>query len=80
MHRMVDNGRGLEATVTVEDPDTYYQPWTGLRRYRRVQHEYRAHGHRLRKINTLRVTWAQIPPSDQKNAPRRDGWGTVVRV
>ena len=43
MHRMVDNGRGLEATVTLEDPDTYYQPWTGLRRYRRVQQEYIEH-------------------------------------
>ena len=43
MHRMVDNGRGVEATVTVEDPDTYYQPWTGLRRYRRVQQEYIEH-------------------------------------
>jgi hypothetical protein len=37
--RMV-NDRQLEATVTVEDPDTYYEPWSGLRRYRRVAQQY----------------------------------------
>jgi hypothetical protein len=37
--RMV-NDRQLEATVTVEDPDTYYEPWSGLRRYRRVAQPY----------------------------------------
>jgi len=35
--RMVDNGNTLEVLVTVDDSDTYYQPWQGLRRYRRAQ-------------------------------------------
>jgi hypothetical protein len=26
---------GLEVTVTVDDPETYYQPWKGVLRYRR---------------------------------------------
>src|SRR5438445_7050164 len=35
--RIVDGGRAMEATFTVEDPDTYYEPWSGMRRYRRVE-------------------------------------------
>jgi hypothetical protein len=35
--RMVDNGNTLEVLVTVDDSDTYNQPWQGLRRYRRAQ-------------------------------------------
>ena len=34
---MVDNGNTLEVLVTVDDSDTYNQPWQGLRRYRRGQ-------------------------------------------
>jgi hypothetical protein len=35
--RIVDGGRAMEATFTVEDPDAFYQPWFGMRHYRRVQ-------------------------------------------
>jgi hypothetical protein len=38
--RMVNDRQALEAIVTVEDPDTYYQPWSGMRRYRRVAQQY----------------------------------------
>jgi hypothetical protein len=34
---MTDGGKGLEVTFMVDDPDTFYQPWWGKRRYRRVQ-------------------------------------------
>jgi hypothetical protein len=37
--RMVDNGDTLEVLVTVDDSDTYNQPWQGLRRYRRAQEQ-----------------------------------------
>lgn len=37
--RTVDGGRMMEATFTVDDPDAFYQPWSGMRRYRRVQQE-----------------------------------------
>ena len=37
--RMADGGRAMEATFTVDDPDAFYQPWSGMRRYRRVQQE-----------------------------------------
>jgi hypothetical protein len=35
--RMTDGGKMMEATFTVEDPDTFYQPWSGMRRYRRAE-------------------------------------------
>jgi hypothetical protein len=38
--RMVEDRKFLEATVTVDDPDTYYEPWSGMRRYRRVARTY----------------------------------------
>ncbi len=38
--RMLDGGQALEVAVTVDDPDTYYQPWSGVRRYRRVHQDY----------------------------------------
>jgi hypothetical protein len=38
--RMVDGGQAMEVTFTVEDPDAFYEPWSGTRRYRRVQQEY----------------------------------------
>jgi hypothetical protein len=41
--RLADNDRALEVAVTVEDPDTYYEPWSGLRRYRRVEEPFFEH-------------------------------------
>jgi hypothetical protein len=37
--RVVDGGQMMEATFTVEDPEAFYQPWSGMRRYRRAQRE-----------------------------------------
>ena len=38
---MVDDRKFMEVVFTVEDPDTYYEPWTGMRRYRRVAQQFR---------------------------------------
>jgi len=38
--KMVNGGEAMEVTFTVDDPDTFYQPWSGSRRYRRVQQDY----------------------------------------
>ena len=38
--RMVDGGKGMEAVFTVDDPGAFYQPWTAMRHYRRIQTEY----------------------------------------
>ena len=36
--RLIDGGKTLEVNVTVEDPDTFNEPWSAIQRYRRVQH------------------------------------------
>jgi hypothetical protein len=41
--RLADKNRALEVTVMVEDPDVYYEPWWGLRRYRRVAEPFYEH-------------------------------------
>ena len=38
--RMVDDRKFMENIFTVEDPDTYYEPWTGMKRYRRVERPF----------------------------------------
>ncbi len=35
--KMVEEGKTLQVTITVEDPDAFNEPWWGVRRYRRVQ-------------------------------------------
>jgi hypothetical protein len=35
--KMVDDGRTLQATVTVDDPGTFTTPWSGVQSWRRVQ-------------------------------------------
>jgi hypothetical protein len=35
--RLIDDGKRLEVKFTVEDPDTFIEPWAGIQRYRRVQ-------------------------------------------
>jgi hypothetical protein len=37
--KMADGGKAMEASFTVEDPDTFYEPWSGMRRYRRVEQQ-----------------------------------------
>jgi hypothetical protein len=37
--RLVDGGKGMQVIFTVEDPDAFYEPWSGMRRYRRVEQE-----------------------------------------
>jgi hypothetical protein len=38
--RMVDNGQAMEATFTVDDPDAFYEPWSGMRRFRRATQQF----------------------------------------
>ena len=38
--RMVDNGQAMEATFTVDDPDAFYEPWSGMRRFRRATQKF----------------------------------------
>jgi hypothetical protein len=38
--RMVEDGKAMEVGFMVEDSDTYYEPWSGMRRFRRVEREF----------------------------------------
>jgi hypothetical protein len=38
--RMADDRQSMEVTFTVEDPDTYNEPWSGTRRFRRVAQQF----------------------------------------
>ena len=37
--KMIEGGTAMEASFTVDDPNTFYEPWSGVRRYRRVKQE-----------------------------------------
>jgi hypothetical protein len=39
--KLVDGGKALEVGVWVEDADAFYEPWSGLQRYDRVQRPMR---------------------------------------
>jgi hypothetical protein len=39
--KLIDDGKMLEVNIRVEDPDTYYEPWSALQRFRRVQLQMR---------------------------------------
>ena len=34
---MIDGGKVLEVNFTVDDPDAFYEPWSAIQRYQRVQ-------------------------------------------
>jgi hypothetical protein len=34
---MIDGGQALQASFTVDDTEAFYEPWSGMRRYRRVR-------------------------------------------
>jgi hypothetical protein len=36
-YRLIDEGKTMELTMTIDDPDTYNQPWQAMRRYRQVK-------------------------------------------
>jgi hypothetical protein len=57
--KLVDGGKALEVNVRVEDPDAFYEPWSAVQRYDRVQRPMReeicAEG------NLLLFEWAHMP-------------------
>jgi hypothetical protein len=38
---LIDDGNMLEVSIRVEDPDTYYEPWSAIQCFRRVQQQMR---------------------------------------
>jgi len=47
--KLIEDGKLLEVNIRVEDPDTFYEPWSASQRYRRVPgdltEQYCAEGH-----------------------------------
>jgi hypothetical protein len=41
--KLIDDGKLLEVYIRVDDPDTFYEPWNAIQRYRRVQQQYVEH-------------------------------------
>ncbi len=37
---LIDGGKTMEAVFTVDDPGSFYKPWTARRRYRRVDQDF----------------------------------------
>jgi len=37
--KLIDGGKTLQVNVSVEDPDTFNEPWSAVQRYRRVEQE-----------------------------------------
>jgi hypothetical protein len=38
--RMINERQAMEVTFTVEDPEAFYEPWSGTRRFRRVSRQF----------------------------------------
>jgi hypothetical protein len=36
-YKLIDDGKTIQVTFKVEDPDTFYEPWTAISNLRRVQ-------------------------------------------
>ena len=49
--RLVDDGKKIEVHITVDDPDTYNQPWQATRQFRRVQVTLAGRGLRREQLN-----------------------------
>jgi hypothetical protein len=39
--KLIDDGKTLEVNIRVTDPDTFYEPWSAIQRFRRVQQQMR---------------------------------------
>jgi len=36
-YRLIDEGKTLQVTFRIEDPDTFYEPWSAINKFRRIQ-------------------------------------------
>ena len=39
--KLVDGGKALEVNIRIDDPDAFYEPWSWMQRYDRVQQPMR---------------------------------------
>jgi hypothetical protein len=36
-YKLIDDGKTLQVTMRIEDPDTFYEPWSAINNFRRIQ-------------------------------------------
>jgi hypothetical protein len=60
--RLIDGGNMMEVQIRVEDPDTYFEPWSGIQRFRRVQQQMREE---VCAENNQHLFDYQIPQADK---------------
>jgi hypothetical protein len=63
--KVIENGRTLEVTFTVDDPDTFNEPWSAIRRYRGAQIEMHEQPEEICAENNQRLFDYHIPVSNQ---------------
>ena len=59
---MIDGGKTMEAVFTVEDPGSFYKPWTAKRRYRRIDQDF---NEKICAENNTNIFDYHIPVSDK---------------
>jgi hypothetical protein len=63
--RVIENGRSLEVAFTVDDPDTFNEPWSAIRRYRGAQIEMHAQPEEICAENNQHLFDYHIPVSNK---------------
>ena len=61
------NGQTLEVTFRVDDPDTFYEPWSAIRRYRRAQIEMHSMPEEVCAENNEHLFDYHIPIADKSD-------------
>jgi hypothetical protein len=59
--KVIENGRTLEVTFTVDDPDAFNEPWSAIRRYRGANIEMRAQQEEICAENNQHLFDYHIP-------------------
>jgi hypothetical protein len=63
--RVVENGRSLEVTFTVDDPDAFNEPWSAIRRYRGAPIELHAQPEEVCAENNQHLFDYRIPVANK---------------
>jgi hypothetical protein len=70
-----------EVTFMVDDPDTYYEPWSGMRRFRRLQQQFTVSAPRTtRTYLTTRSRSRAIEILTRGNMSRRGPTATLYLI
>jgi hypothetical protein len=63
--KVTDNGRTLEVTYKVDDPDAFNAPWSAIRHYRRVQQSISEMGEEVCAENNVNLFDYHIPAASK---------------